>query len=59
VSAVREDAPARDKAGAGSHPYTAEDDRDFARQALADAIIYRAAGQSAEPEAPTQPFDSA
>jgi hypothetical protein len=42
VSAVREDAPARRKAGAGSYPYTAEDDRDFARQALADAIIYRA-----------------
>jgi hypothetical protein len=48
VSAVREDAPARDKAGAGSYPYTAEDDRDFVRQALADAIIYRAMA-AAEP----------
>jgi hypothetical protein len=48
VSAVREDAPARDKAGGGSYPYTAQDDRDFIRQALADAIIYRAMA-AAEP----------
>jgi hypothetical protein len=48
VSAVREDAPALGKAGAGSYPYTAGDDRDFARQALADAIIYRAMA-AAEP----------
>jgi hypothetical protein len=48
VSAVREHASARDKAGGGSYPYTAEDDRDFVRQALADAIVYRAMA-AAEP----------
>ena len=50
MSAVREHPPAppRPKARAGSHPYVAEEYRDFLRQALADAIIYRAMA-AAEP----------
>lgn len=50
MSAVREDTPAlpHHTVRAGSHPYVAEEDRDFLRQALADAIIYRAMA-AAEP----------
>ena len=44
VSAVREHAPTppRDKVRVGSNPYVSEEDEDFLRQALADAIVYRA-----------------